>query len=155
MLTRYVLQGMWRISPWSSVVEVADECGEASNCGWNSDDETSAEDHQDLSQGHFAAEPITPRSPCPILAGKLVVEAPDSAEDLQPVERDTEQMLDVRGNPLYPQATGGSDYSIAIADTEKSVGSIYSIAAVFWPPGLPEKAHPLGDHKGLERGARR
>jgi len=62
-----------------------------------------------LQEPNFAREPVTPTSPCPIQAGKLVVEALDSTEDLQPTERDMEQMLDMCRNPLYPQAMNGRE----------------------------------------------
>jgi hypothetical protein len=39
-------------------------------------------------------------------------------ETLEPTERDTEQMLDVYENPLYPQAMAMGNYSIAIANTD-------------------------------------
>ena len=42
-------------------------------------------------------------------------------------------MLDVYGNPLYPQVMGGSNYSIAND---------------FQLLGQPDKTRPLGDHKG-------
>ena len=129
--------------------QAVEECGEANEDGWDSDDELSAEDYPDLSRRpHVANEPVTPTSSCPIGAGELVVDVPDSAEHLEPTERDTEQMLDVYGNPLYPQVTGGSDYSIAIVKIQKSGGSNYSIANVFQPLGQPDDTHPLGDHKG-------
>ena len=159
--------------------EVAEESDKASDDEWDSDDKSSAEDHRDLSQvSQVACKPVTPTNEmnsCPIGTSKLVVNVLDSAEDLQSMERDMEQPLDMYGNPLYSHATGGSNYSITIAnanadleptkrDTEqaldmplpfqKSGGSYYSIANIFWPPGLPDNAHPQGNHKGGELGGK-
>jgi len=157
----------------------AEESDKTSDNEWDLDDKSSVEDHRDLSQvPQVTREPVTPTNEtnsCPISASKLVVNALDSTEDLQPTERDMEQLLDMYGNPLYPHAMGGSNYSITIANTnadlepterdteqaldmplpfQKSGGSYYSIANIFWPPGLPDNAHPQGNHKGGELGGK-
>ena len=44
------------------VSELSEESDQASENGWDPDDEPSAEDHQDVTRAHVANEPATPAS---------------------------------------------------------------------------------------------
>jgi len=113
--------------------EIAEDSDVVSDDGWDSDDESSAEDHRDMSRSaHIADEPVTPANEtifCPNWASQLEVNALDSTGDLEPTKRDTEQVLDMCNSPLDAQTMGWHNHTIAND---------------FWPA----ETRPLGNHKG-------